>query len=233
MIGRDVHRSGRYVEHFQPDDAHNPFHALYAAKRADVVACVGRHLELGRTVLDLGGGPGRMAVPLARDHRVTLCDISADMLRAAEAAASAGRVPAGNLSMRRLDAGEPLPFPPSTFDCAICTDVLSHLQDPAATLLELRRVLTPNGMLLVDASNRAPWWILRYPRALGRWPGGWLSTWRAGGVLPEWQGVVRHHRYAEYRRMLDRAGFAVAEEWRYGPAWCAKWFLSRCRPMPA
>ena len=233
MIGRDVYGSGRYAEHFRPDDARNPFQALYAAKRADVVACVRRGLEPGGTVLDLGGGPGRMAVPLAADYRVTLCDISTDMLRAARAAATAGGVPPGRLSTCRLDAARPLPFPSGTFDCAICTDVLGHLDDPAATLLELRRVLRPNGTLLVDVTNSAPWWLLRYPRALGRRPARWPSTWRSGGILPEWQGIVRHYRHAEYRRMLDEAGFAVVQEWRYGPVWCAKWFLARCRPLYA
>jgi ubiquinone/menaquinone biosynthesis C-methylase UbiE len=230
VIERDVYASGRYTEHFRPDDGHNPFHAIYDAKRADVIASVRASLAVGGTVLDLGGGPGRMSVPLARDHRVTLCDISEDMLRiATEAAAEAG-VPAGNLVTRRLDAAGPLPFDAGQFDRAICTDVLVHLADPVATLRELHRVLRPDGQLWVDMTNSSPLWLLRYPRALGRRPARWPSIWRGGGILPEWQGLVRHHRRAEYQAMLDQSGLVVAREWRYGPAWCPKWFLTLCRP---
>jgi ubiquinone/menaquinone biosynthesis C-methylase UbiE len=232
VIDRDVYSSGRYVEHFRPEDGRNPFRALYAAKRADLIAGIRGHLAPGGTVLDVGGGPGRMAVPLAFDYRVTLCDISPEMLSIAQSAASEASIPPGHLAVRQLDAGGPLPFSPAGFDGALCIDLLVHLSDPVSLLKELRRVLTPRGELMVDMSNRSPWWILRYPRALGRAPGRWPGTWRAGGVPPEWQGSVRHYSYGEYRAMLAAARFEVVQEWRYGPTWCPVWFLSRCRPMP-
>ena len=52
---------------FRPDDGRNPFRRLYAAKRRDILEIAGS--RPGR-VLDFGGGPGRIAVPLARGpHR--------------------------------------------------------------------------------------------------------------------------------------------------------------------
>jgi ubiquinone/menaquinone biosynthesis C-methylase UbiE len=232
MIDRDVYSSGEYVGHFQPDDGHNPFHALYAAKCRDVIASIQTRLVPQGAVLDIGGGPGRMAVPLSSEYRVTLCDISADMLRIATDAAAKSNVSAGNLAVRRLDASEPLPFSSAAFDRVLCIDLLVHLKVPVSLLSELHRVLKPDGELIVDMSNRSPWWILRYPRTLGRRPNRWLSTWRSGGVLPEWQGTVRHHDHADYRAMLQAARFEVLDERRYGPPWCAKWFLTRCRPLP-
>ncbi len=232
MIDRDVFRSGRYVEHFQPGDARNPFRALYAAKRADIINSTRTSLPTGGTVLDLGGGPGRIAIPLAMDYKVTLCDISADMLRVAEIGASKSSIPAGHLTIRQMDAAKPLSLPSQGFDRAVCVDVLGHLADPLVALRELRRVLKPSGELLVDVTNRSPWWILRYPRCLGRQPSKWLSTWKAGGIQPEWQAIVRHYHYAEFQGMLSLAGFAPVQEWRYGPPWCPKWFLTRCRPLP-
>jgi ubiquinone/menaquinone biosynthesis C-methylase UbiE len=232
MIGRDVYSSGEYVGHFRPDDGHNPLHGLYAAKCRDVIASVRASLPAGGRVLDLGGGPGRMAVPLAREYRVTLCDISPDMLRIASAAAEAHDVPAGNLVVRQLDASDRLPFSSAHFDRVLCIDLLVHLKAPVSLLRELHRVLKPDGELIVDMSNSSPWWILRYPRTLGRRPGGWLSTWKSGGVLPEWQSRVRHHSRTEFRSMLGASRLEIVEERRYGPPWCAKWFLTRCRPLP-
>ena len=229
MIGPDVYVSGSYVEHFQPEGRRNPFRDLYAAKRRKVVAEIERQVPTGGSVLDLGGGPGRMAVPLAARYRVTLADLSEDMLRIAGADAAAAGT-AANLALTQLDAGSPLPFADGAFDAALCVDLLVHLPAPHAALSELHRVLKPGGLLVADVSNREPWWILRYPRALGRRPRQWASAWRAGGVRPEWQGLVRHYRLGEFRAMLRQAGFACEREWHYGPAWCPKWFLAVCRP---
>ena len=229
MVGRDVYASGRYVGHFQPDRARNPFRALYGRKREDVISAVAAQVPAGGTVLDLGGGPGRMAVPLAGRYKVTLGDVSSDMLSMARGAAAEARIPTANLGLLRLDAAGPLPFPRALFDCALCIDVLAHLREPEHTLAELRRVLRPGGLLLIDASNRSPWWLLRYPRALGRRPESWWATWRAGGIRPEWLENVRHLTSTEFAGLLREAGFATFQSWRYGPGWCPKWFLAGCR----
>ena len=180
-------------------------------------------------MLDLGGGPGRMAVPLAQNYRVTLCDVSMDMLRIAESAARNSGAPVGHLSTHCLNAAEKLPFSSASFDRALCIDLLVHMPDPMWTLRELHRVLKPGGELLVDITNSASWWILRYPRYVGRRPSRWLRSWKGGGVLPEWQGIVQHYTRAQFDEMLADTGFAVVQRWSYGPLWCPKWFLARCR----
>ncbi|PZS00785.1 MAG: hypothetical protein DLM70_13015 [Chloroflexi bacterium] len=227
MITRDVFSSDEYVEHFRPDEEHNPFRAIYASKQADVLHAVRNILPGQAQVLDLGGGMGRMAVPLARRYQVTLCDISREMLNLAATRAGKAHV---ERSFRtcQVDAARRLPFEDETFDCALSIDLVVHLPDPVASLREIHRVLKPDAQLLVDTTNSTPWWALRYPSYVGRRPSRWMRTLRGGGVLPEWQDIVRHYTPAQLRAMLVQSSFSIAEEWSYGPRWCSKWFLTRC-----
>jgi ubiquinone/menaquinone biosynthesis C-methylase UbiE len=229
-IGREVFTDGSYAEIFRPDSGRDPFRDLYGQKRDDVLACLSR-MPADSEILDLGGGMGRIAIPLADRHRVTLCDISERMLAMAGASAREAGVAADRLGLRQIDAGEPLPFPAASFDAAIALDLLVHLPDPVAALRELRRVLRPQGQLLADMTNANPLWTLRYPGYVGRRPRRWLTTLRGGGVLPEWQSIVRHRRRGEFERMLGAAGFTVSRRWRYGPSICPKWFLDLCTPI--
>jgi len=152
------------------------------------------------------------------------------MLEMAAAAAKLAGVPDGALTLHQLDAGKPLPFPAASFAAAVALDLLVHLPEPVATLRELRRVLRTDGVLLVDMTNGNPLWVLRYPRYVGRHPRRWLGTLRGGGVLPEWQSIVRHRGRGVFERMLADAGFQVTRRRDYGPPLVPKWFLARCHP---
>jgi ubiquinone/menaquinone biosynthesis C-methylase UbiE len=229
MIQRDVFSTDQYVDFFKPDESFNPFRHIYAEKWAGILASVQHSSAPGDAVLDLGGGMGRMSIPLAHDYRVSLCDLSPAMLKLAETAALDSGTPAHNLSTHCLDASDPLPFPDATFDCALSIDLLVHLPNPVATLLELRRVLKPTGTLVVDISNSSPWWLLRYPRYVGKDPQRWIGTWRQGGVLPEWQKIVRHYTRDQFHDMLSAAHFMIEQEESYGPRPCPKWYLARCK----
>ncbi|HUH07985.1 MAG TPA: class I SAM-dependent methyltransferase [Egibacteraceae bacterium] len=50
--------------------------------------------------------------------------------------------------------GRRLPFPDAAFDVIESMDVIEHTPDPLAYLLELRRVLAPNGVILLVTPNR-------------------------------------------------------------------------------
>ncbi len=225
-LSRAVFSDGSYAGHFRPDAPDNPFRRLYAAKRRDLLQLAGR--SPGSRLLDLGGGPGRIAIPLARSHAVTLADISDDMLtRAARAAQRAG-LRADDLTMVRVDARDPLPFASGSFDTVIAADLLVHLPDPVSALREMLRVLAPHGRLLVDTTSSNPLWLLRHPGYVGRRPGRWLRTWRAGGVLPEWTGIVTHHSRGQFHRMLEEAGLRIVGERTYGPRPAPQWMLAIC-----
>jgi SAM-dependent methyltransferase len=54
--------------------------------------------------------------------------------------------------------GKTIPFPPRTFDAALCIEVLEHAEDPDALLAEIARVLKPGAPLLLTV----PWSARRH-----------------------------------------------------------------------
>ena len=108
----------------------------------------------GDLILDVATGTGLVAMELARRYGCTVVglDRSADML--AEAAGRNGLI-AGLVNAR----AERLPFPDATFDHVTFTYLLRYVDEPAATLSELARVLKPGGRLaaLEFGVPSSPW----------------------------------------------------------------------------
>ncbi len=208
--------TGEYVSAFRPDHPGNPFAKIYAAKRDTVVAAVSGS---ERQVLDIGGGYGRMAIPLSRRHVVTLADLSVHML--AQAQPYCGK----RLRLCGADA-RALPFADETFDYVLCIDVVPHLPNPMTCLQEARRVLRRGGTLIVDSTNSMPLWTLAYPRYMSRSPRRWIAIWRSHGVLPEWRSRVWHHRRSRFLGMIADARFEVRSVEGFGPSFCPKWHLA-------
>ena len=108
-------------------------------------------------VLDVGGGSGMFAVPLARlGHTVTVVDPSADALatlhRRAQTDGVGERVVGvqgdGDL-LHEVLAGD------GSYDLALCHFVLEVVDDPAATLREIAGELRSGGQVSLAAANRA------------------------------------------------------------------------------
>jgi 2-polyprenyl-6-hydroxyphenyl methylase/3-demethylubiquinone-9 3-methyltransferase len=63
---------------------------------------------------------------------------------------------------------ENLPYSEETFDLVICVDVLEHVADFNKTIMEIHRVLKPNGVFFFDTINRnfrskfVMIWLLEY-----------------------------------------------------------------------
>ena len=110
----------------------------YGRWRAEMVSRLS--LPRGARVLDVATGTGLVAGDLAQtfDARVVGLDQSAEMLRRA----SVRGIP--NFTAVRGD-GQRLPFADGVFDGVIHTYLLRYVDDPAATLIELARVLRPGG----------------------------------------------------------------------------------------
>lgn len=105
----------------------------------------------GLRVLDVGCGGGYTCEFLARrGAKVWGIDQSAACIQSAQAHAEQ--------ELLSIDychgVGEALPWGDRTFDVVICVDVLEHVESPAQTLAEIRRVLKPGGLFCFDTLNR-------------------------------------------------------------------------------
>jgi demethylmenaquinone methyltransferase/2-methoxy-6-polyprenyl-1,4-benzoquinol methylase len=121
-------------------------------------------------VLDVATGTGLVARELVRRRgcRVVGLDQSDDMLAAARARLARERELAPRIELVQGEA-EHLPFGDGEFAALTFTYLLRYVDDPAATLRELARVVRPGGTIamlefgLPDWPLRAPW--ILYARA--------------------------------------------------------------------
>jgi ubiquinone/menaquinone biosynthesis C-methylase UbiE len=124
------------------------FGRLYRGVAKDVVAELeARGRTRKATILDLGCGPGDLALELAhrlRDSRVVGLDLSPSMMQlASRHATTDGRL--------RFIVGkaEALPFSDESVDLVVSTLSLHHWADPASAFAEIWRVLKPEGVALI------------------------------------------------------------------------------------
>jgi demethylmenaquinone methyltransferase/2-methoxy-6-polyprenyl-1,4-benzoquinol methylase len=140
----------------------------------------------GSWVLDVASGTGLVARQVAaRNVRVAALDQSEAMLsRGRDAVASVGL--GGRISFV-LGRAEDLPFADATFDALTFTYLLRYVDDPAAAVAELARVLRPGGVMasLEFHVPQQPWahagWTA-YTRGVMPWIGAVVSpAWRRTG----------------------------------------------------
>jgi ubiquinone/menaquinone biosynthesis C-methylase UbiE len=126
---------------------------------------------------------------------VEAVDAASEMLRVAHELTSrvAGVLP---ISFRQIATIEELPFPADSFDGVLCSSVLEYVVDPDTCIEELRRVLRPNGILLISVPNARS--ILR---ALLRMT--YACTAKIGRSWPKYLSVSRHqYSVGEFRALL-------------------------------
>jgi ubiquinone/menaquinone biosynthesis C-methylase UbiE len=104
----------------------------------------------GERVLEVGPGTGYYTLDVAEwigpDGRLDIFDLQQEMLD--HTMARAGERGLANVHPAQGDARD-LPYPDATFDAAFLVTVLGEIPDQEAALRELRRVLRPQGRLVV------------------------------------------------------------------------------------
>ncbi len=161
----------------------------------EIIESIEAVLGSGSELLDVGCGAGSVA-DLARVsfQRVCGCDVSFHALRRASLRGMA-------VACVDLNAGV-LPYRDRSFDCVTCLEVIEHVVDPLRLLKELRRVLRPQGRLVLTTPN------IRYFRNIlklvceGRFPHTTTDTFVWGG------GHLHYFTRADLAQLLGEAGFA-------------------------
>jgi SAM-dependent methyltransferase len=194
------------------------------AQAGEVAACL--ELPAGARILDLAGGYGRIAIPLAqRGYRVTVQDLSAEFLRIGRERAEAAGV---EVEWRHGDMRDV----PASADFDAVISVFSSFgyfekdEDNERVLHAAGGALKPGGRLLVDVINRelvargdpfTHWTEAPDALALDRTTFD-LTTGRAdtqrtfydlrSGERKDYSFNLRLYTPPEYRRILGQAGFA-------------------------
>lgn len=146
----------RNIEHLQP---------------APFLCFSNKYLEPGARVAEIGCGPGRATLFMARRGvDVLAVDISLGSLRLARRRAPESEfVLASNLN---------LPLPDGAFDAVISDGVIHHTPDAYRSFCENARILTPGGVMYVGVYRRKRYYYYLYTYLGG--PIRWLEK-RAWG----------------------------------------------------
>ena len=142
----------------------------------DRPACLGLLGDVaGKVVLDAGCGPGLYAADLvARGARVIGFDLSPRMVQL-----SRERVSEGDFRVHAL--GDRLDWlADAAVDLVLCALALEHVDDRVGALGELRRVLAPDGALVLSVQHPVATWMRHggsyFSTRLIR--EAWRSSWR-------------------------------------------------------
>lgn len=147
-------------------------------------------LEEGATIVDLGIGPGLLALELHKrwpQAKIVGVDPSDEMLSIARRNAAAAGI--SNLETKRGSAEE-LPLGPESADVVISQSSFHEWEDPRRGLGQVLRVLKPGGSLIVKDYN-----------------GAWLSSWKRRLLGRFHHLEMFRYTYEEVADLLAEAGF--------------------------
>jgi 2-polyprenyl-3-methyl-5-hydroxy-6-metoxy-1,4-benzoquinol methylase len=104
-------------------------------------------VRAGQRVLDIGCGDGAFAAALAQAGvHVVAIDVASEPLRRAE-------VRHGGLELGLVEADAPWPLADESFDVLWAGETIEHVADTGGWLSEARRVLRPQGRLLLSTPD--------------------------------------------------------------------------------
>ncbi len=186
------------------------------------------HLDSGMNMLDVGCGPGTITLDLASriaPGTIIGIDNSPEVIALAEQERT--QALADNVGYAVGDVYA-LDFDDGRFDVVHAHQVLQHLTDPVAALTEMRRVLTPDGLLAVRETDYGARAIAPDDSRLDRWNDLYHEVCARNSAEPNAGRYLLH--------WVRRAGFSEAtlssSTWTFADAetrawWGATW-ADRC-----
>jgi len=150
------------------------------------------NVKAGDKVLDVGCGRGEIIFQTANLGAIsTGLDFSSDAIRIAQSVREMHSSEIRNRINFVLSDCEEILFPDNTFDKVFLLDVVEHLSNEEinAIFLEIRRVLKPNGLLIIHTSPNG--WIKKY---------GYLITFTISFFLH--RNILIHPRILELKENL-------------------------------
>ncbi len=101
-----------------------------------------------KNILDVGCASGWMLSKISEKYPKAQCT-GIDVYKKA---IKYGQKLYKNLRLISVDAHK-LPFKDKFFDLAICTELLEHVENPQKVLSEIKRILAPNGIAVVEMDS--------------------------------------------------------------------------------
>lgn len=136
---KEVESSTR--EYYSSSKERHYSHPVIQAFSAPKYQWIGKKIPLeGKSVLDVGSGNGYFAQHFIHDCDLTALDLSENQLQFN---------PATN---KKIGSAYALPFADNTFDIVFASNLLHHLEQPAAALKEMRRV--SRKYVVINEPNR-------------------------------------------------------------------------------
>ena len=134
-------------------------------------------------VLEIGVGTGRFAMHFPN---VIGVDPAANALKTA-----------GKRGIKTVQAyGEDLPFEDETFGCVLIIATLCFVEDPLKVLKEAKRVLLPDGSIIIGIIPKdSPWGILYEEKNKQGHP---------------FYRIARFHTFHDMKQMMEESGLTVA-----------------------
>ncbi len=196
-----------------------PMHDFYEGRKTDLKEFDARLKIVSglidqvapKRLLDVACGRGALLLDAKTRHpelEVTGCDISEDSVEHARAN--------GLPNVVAADVQQPLPFEDEAFDCVVFGEVIEHLVDPDQALLNLSRVLTKGGALVVTTPNLASWYnrllLLCGVQPISTETSLHVNLGRMHPALGQWKPTMGHLKlfvYAALKEMLEANGYTV------------------------
>ena len=165
---------------------------------------VAETVAAGSAILEIAPGPGYLSIELAKlgNYQITGLDISKSFVEMAQKNAQE----AGVAIDFRLGNAARIPFDDETFDFIVCMAAFKNFSEPVRALIEMNRVLKPNGRALISDLRRdvSQEEIKKLVANMGlNWLDSLLTRW-----IFKYSLIKRAYTQAEIREFVSKTKFS-------------------------